>query len=133
MSRLFVVAPDMEAWAIGFLHQVLGDRPEEYARDVAIDIRVPQEIPDRLIVVTDDGGAGRIGAAMFETRLRIRCFGRTEEEATDLARLVEAVLYSSPDGRPVCRVRGGRPSRAEDESGKPMRVQWVVLRHRGQE
>jgi hypothetical protein len=65
-------------------------------------------------------------------RLTVRVWGGTEREATDLARLVAALLWVSPDGNPVLRVTqptGTTP--VADDSKQPLRLLAFELTVRG--
>ncbi|NHN55774.1 hypothetical protein G9U51_08290 [Calidifontibacter sp. DB0510] len=127
-----LIPPDAEQVLTTVLADRLADRPEVYAQ-AGVDIRVPNPMPARMVVINRDGGT-RMAPGIWRCRMRIRTWARSEGEATDLAGLVEALIYDSRNVPPICGWADlGGPSSAEDESGKPMRVQWVELLIRGTE
>lgn len=131
MQPTDVVFPDVELWATGYLRTALAARPEAWASAAWVDIKVPNPRHDRMVIVRRDGGP-RLDTVREAARLTVRTWGKTEKEAADLARLVRALLSSSADGDPVCRVidQSG-PSAVPDESGQPLRVFVLELIVRG--
>jgi hypothetical protein len=109
-----VVFPDVELWATGWLRSALTARAEPYAADVFVSNARPSAeawtsahpsipYPARMVTVRRDGGP-RLDVVREAARLGVNVWGKTEQEASDLARLVRALLWSAPDGDPVCKV-----------------------------
>lgn len=126
-----VVFPDVEMWACGYLRPALAARPEPYAEDVYVGNVVPATRTQRMVVVRRDGGP-RLDRTRDSARLTVRVWGGSEQEATDLARLVAALLWAAPDGNPVIRVdQPTGPSPVADDSRQPLRLQTFDLIVRG--
>jgi len=127
----FVEFPDVELWATTYLRAALAARPEPYAAGVKVGVAVPATRADRMVQVRRDGGP-RLDATREAARLGVNVWGKTEQEATDLARLVRALLGGAADGKPVCRVTElSGPSPVADESGQPRRFLTFELVVRG--
>ncbi|WP_345454857.1 hypothetical protein [Nocardioides marinquilinus] len=124
--------PDVEAWAVTHLETALAARPESYASNVHVGTAVPEPRVDRMVVVRRDGG-GQTG--IFDNaRLSWRVWAGTEADASDLARLVGALLWAAPDGNPVVRVtHESGPSRVIDDSRQPQRLALTTIRTRGEQ
>lgn len=103
MSLPVVIFPDVELWAVTWLRAALAARSEPYASGVTVASKVPSTMPARLVWVRRDGGP-RDGVALERPRLGVNVYAATEKDAADLANLVRALLWSAPDGDPVCRV-----------------------------
>ena len=130
MQPPVIVFPDVELWAAGYLRSALAARPESFA-DAHVGISVPSPREDRMVIVRRDGGP-RLDTTREAARLGVRVWATTDQEATDLARLVRALLWMSPDGDPVCRVTDlSGPSSVPDESGQPLRFFSMELVVRG--
>jgi len=127
----FVEFPDVELWATTYLRAALAARPESYAAGVKVGVAVPATRSDRMVQVRRDGGP-RLDMAREAARLGVNVWGKTEQEATDLARLVRALFGGAADGKPVCRVQElSGPSPVADESGQPRRFLTFELVVRG--
>lgn len=98
-----VVFPDLELWATGYLRTALAARTEPYAASVYVSNAVPDPRRDRMVTIRRDGGP-RLDVVREAARIGVNVWGRTEQEASDLARLVAALLWAAPDGNPVCKV-----------------------------
>lgn len=123
-----VTFPDVELWATGFLRSALAARSEPYAAGVYVGITVPDVRSDRMVVVRRDGGP-RLDQVREAARLTVRVWGRTDQEASDLARLVAALLWASPDGSPVVRVsQTSGPSAVPDVQPQRLTVFDVIVR-----
>ena len=130
MQPANVVFPDVELWAATYLRAALGARPESFA-DAYVSNAVPNPRRDRMVIVRRDGGP-RVSAATEAARMGVRVFAKSEQDATDLARLVRALLWIAPDGDPVCAVRDlSGPSAVADESGQPLRYFTLEIVVRG--
>lgn len=114
-----VLHDDIELWATTRLRSLLDARPEPYTDDVYVANTTPKPRRDRMVIVRRDGG-GRLDVIREAPRLGINVWAKTPQETTDLARIVAALLWASPDGDPVSRVTvTGGPYSVADESGKP--------------
>lgn len=123
-----VIFPDVELWATGYLRSALAARIEPYAAGVFVANYVPKSRRDRMVQVRRDGGP-RLDAVRESARLTVRVWGTSEQEATDLARLVAALLWASPDGNPVVRVsQNSGPSPIPDEQPQRLMSFDVVVR-----
>lgn len=98
-----VLHDDIELWATTRLRELLGAREEAYAADVFVSNKVPAVRRDRMVIVRRDGG-GRLDAVREAPRLGINVWADDETDSADLARLVAALLWASPDGDPVSKV-----------------------------
>lgn len=131
MQPADVIFPDIELWATGYLRSELAARPETYADDVFVSNAVPANRRARMVIVRRDGGP-RLTVATEAARLGVRVWSPTEQNASDLARLVRALLWASPDGNPVVSARDfAGPTAVADESGVPMRYFTLELIVRG--
>jgi hypothetical protein len=120
--------PDVELWATGYLRSALAARSEPYAASVLVGVVVPDVRRDRMVMVRRDGGP-RLDQIRESARLTVRVWGRTEQEASDLARIVSALLWASPDGDPVLRVsQNSGPSPIPDEQPQRLMSFDVVVR-----
>lgn len=123
-----VTFPDVELWATAFLRSALAARSEPYAAGVFVGITVPDARSDRMVVVRRDGGP-RLDQVRESARLTVRVWGRSDQEASDLARLVAALLWASPDGAPVVRVsQSSGPSAVPDVQPQRLMVFDVLVR-----
>lgn len=133
MTRTPITFPDTELWATDWCRRALVGRSEPYAADVYVSNRVPDTRRDRMVIFRRDGGV-RLDQVREQPRLTLRIWGPTEQEATDLARLVLALLWAAPDGAPLCAVPSiSGPSPVADESGQPLRLASADLIIRGTE
>lgn len=131
--QTLVVFPDAELWATGFIRTALAGRTELYAEGVYVSNAVPTTRRDRMVVVRRDGGP-RLDVVREAARLSVNVWGKTEQEVTDLARLVRALFWAAPDGDPVCKVAElSGPSPVADDSGQPRRLFVLELTIRGEQ
>lgn len=133
MALPAVVFADVELWAGSYLRGRLAARVEAFAAGVFVGNAVPGTRRDRMVVVRRDGGP-RVSPVLDAARLSVRVWGRTEQEATDLARLVRALLHdatSDEDGPVVRVVDQSGPSPVADESGQPLRYLVIEFLMRG--
>lgn len=129
MSLPLVAFPDVELWAAGYLRTALAARAEPYAAGVFVSNAVPSTRRDRMVIVRRDGGP-RLDAVREVARLGVNVWGSTEQEVTDLTRLVRALLWAAPDGKPVCKaVENSGPSSIPD--AQPRRFMTFELTVRG--
>lgn len=131
MQPPVIVFPDVEMWATTYLRAALSGRPESFASNVYVSNSVPDTRRDRMVVVRRDGGP-RLDTVREAARLGVRVWATSEPDATDLARLIRALLWMAPDGNPVCKVNDlSGPSPVADESKQPLRFFTVELIVRG--
>lgn len=98
-----VVTPDVELWATGWLRGALAGRSEPYAAGVFVGNVVPSPRRDRMVIFRRDGGPR--ADLLYETaRLGVNVWATTEQEASDLARLVQGLLLSVQGVGPVTKV-----------------------------
>lgn len=122
--------PDVELVLTAYLRSALAGRPESYAQDVYVSNRVPHPRRDRMVIIRRDGGSGDglFDAARVSFRvwagvpLRTGGHGPNEKAATDLSRLVNALLRAAPNGNPIVRVvpQSG-PTPVPDDSEQSLR------------
>src|SRR5690349_2931272 len=98
-----VIHDDIELWATTKLRALILARTEQYTDNVYVSNTVPSVRPDRMVIVRRDGG-GRLDAVREAPRLGVNVWAKTEQDANDLARMVAALLWASPDGDPVSKV-----------------------------
>lgn len=110
-----LVAPDAELWATGRLRALLAGREETYAAAVYVGNEKPTTNRARIVVIRRDGGPQR---GVFDyPRFGVRVWATLEQEASDLARLVQSLLLSTPgDGVCVAATSLSGPSPIPDES-----------------
>jgi hypothetical protein len=131
MQPPVIVFPDVELWACDYLKTALAARPESFADTVYVGVKVPDPRRDRMVIVRRDGGP-RLDTVREAARLGVRVWATSEQDATDLARLVRALMWMAPDGSPVCRVNDlSGPSPVADESKQPLRFFSLELIVRG--
>lgn len=128
-----ILFPDVELLTTGLLRTVLAGRPESYAANVLVSNKVPTTRRDRMVIVRRDGG--RASGVLDDARVGIRVWGRTEQEAADLARLVLALCWALPaedDAHELVRfTHESGPTPVPDESGQPLRYIVGTFRTRG--
>lgn len=98
-----VVFGDIVGQATAYLQSALAARPEAYTDGVTVTNRYLGNLPARQVVISRDGG-GRDGL-LESPRLRTNVWAAFEEDATDLASMVSALLMAWPDGDPVVGIR----------------------------
>lgn len=126
VMRPSILWPDVEAWAITYLTAALAAREEPYADAVAVRKDVGKAMPPRLVTVRDDGG-GR-GDVTRSSGLGVNVWAATDEDCSDLARLVCALLEAATGNGPVVAVTGSfGPYPVPEDSGKPHRYLSVDL------
>jgi len=105
-----IVSPDPTVKARAFLMPIFPQA--EFAQ------KVPAEMPELLVTITDTGGAGRHDVVMDEVRLTFDVYGPTSGEASELARDLFGVLWAWPElHQGVYRRRGWtRPAWLPDDA-----------------
>lgn len=123
------IFPDVELWATGYLRTALAARSEPFAAGVYVSNTKPSTNRARTVVVRRDGGPQR---GLFDfPRMSVRVWADKEQDAADLARLVQALLVVSPGNGPVvaASVLSG-PQGIPDDS-QPQKYLSVELQTRG--
>ena len=92
-----LVFPDIELILTQRIRAALNARSEAYAQNVHVSTSVPNPRKDRMVTVRRDGGPTT--AHRDQPRVGINVWATTEQHATDLSRLVVAILRSLPDGQ----------------------------------
>lgn len=125
-----IIFPDVELWAVGFLRGALNQRDEPVAFDVYVSNDVPNPRRKRMVIVRRDGGQS--DGLRDTARLSVRVWAKKEQDATDLARLVQALLMGAADGSPVLAVtHQSGPNPIADESKDPLRYLVFEVATRG--
>ena len=124
--RPSILWPDVEAWAVNYLRTALAARTEPYASGVQVRTDVGKAMPARLVTVRDDGGTR--GDVTRSSGIGVNVWAATDEDCSDLARLVCALLEASAGSGPVVACTGSfGPYPVPDDSGKPHRYMSVDL------
>lgn len=125
-----MVYPDIELHLTGYLRDALTGRPESYAQDVHVSNAVPNPRRDHMVTVRRDGGVQ--ASLLDQPRVTVGVWATTEQDATDLARLVAALLWAAPNGAPlVSAVMVGGPVAIAD--AQPRRSMVYEFTTRGSE
>jgi hypothetical protein len=139
MTLPVVLFDDIELWATGTLRTMLAARAEPYTDNVYIGNDLPRnattgepERRPRMVTVRRDGGPRDEAAPLESPSIAVNVWAETDQDANDLARMVAALLWSSPDGDPVVKVtQTTGPSDINDPSGQPRKYMTFDLRSRG--
>lgn len=117
-------------WWIVYLRGAFVGRPESYAQNVKFDRKVPNPRPSRLVSVRRDGG--NVTGLFDQPRVSFDVWADTEQNCTDLARLVIALALKAPlAGAGVTNVTHlSGPNAVPDESGQPRRLALIEATHR---
>lgn len=91
---------------------------------------VPNPRRERMVVVNRDGGSN--DGVTDQPRIRIRCWAPTKQAATDLARLVVALMPTLVGSGGIVRVdHQSGPYEVPDESGAHQRLALFEIRTQG--
>lgn len=126
-----ILFPDAELWATGRIRGELAGRVESYAQNVYVSNAIPATRRDRMVVVRRDGGPAR---GLFDhPRLSVQVWAKSDQDATDLARLVSALMRLLP-GDGVCTAisQNSGPNPVADTSGQPLRYMVFDATTRGE-
>lgn len=127
-----VVFPDIELELTGRYRTALAARLEPFATGVYVSNSVPSTRRDRMVIVRRDGGTQV--EMRDRPRVSLRVWAKTEQDATDLARVVMALAPTFADGDPIIAVptegRSG-PWPVADESAEPLRAMTIEFHTRG--
>ncbi len=92
-----VIFPDVEKILISALKAALNSRPEAYAQNVHVSSKKPgpktSPYPEKIVTIRGDGGPYTSDVTKLE-RVGINIYSTTYAVASDLSRLVEALLRS---------------------------------------
>lgn len=127
--------PDVKAWAVDtYLPAQLAARPagETYADGVTVAGQwTDTALPNRLVTVRDDGGT-RDGPVLKRSLLAVNVWAESWTVASDLSRLVVALLESSPgSGDVVSHEATYGPIEIVEAAEKPHFYFTVELKVRG--
>ena len=129
MQPLAALPVDADLWWIVYLRGALVGRSEPYAQGVYFDRRVPTTRRDRMVIVRRDGG--NVVGAFDRPRIALDVWAKTEQEATDLARLMVALAFDAPGTNGCVRVtHESGPNDVADPSGQPRRLSLITATHR---
>lgn len=137
LQPIGIVFPDVELWATGYLRDALAARAETYVGGVFVSTSIPYDPVtktykrrDRMVICRRDGGNSN--GLRDQARLSVQVWATAEQDATDLARLVAALLWAAPDGDPVLMVRQqSGPTPIADTSLQPLRYLVFDVHTRG--
>lgn len=97
---------------------------------VFVSNRIPSARRERMVIFNRDGGAH--DGVTDRARVRCRVWDTTDQEASDLARAVVALMPRLVDGSPVTRVEHiSGPLEVPDESGQAQRYLNFVIHTEG--
>jgi hypothetical protein len=85
---------DADLWWIVYLRGAFVGRTEPYASGVYFDRRVPTNRRDRMVIVRRDGG--NVTGLFDHPRVALDVWAKTDQDATDLSRLVVALALRAP-------------------------------------
>jgi len=116
-----VIFPDVTLALCDFLRDALADRTEPYCDGVLVTRKMPAGTrPARAVIVRSDGGR-RASAVHRVERVGLNIWASDEQEASDLGRMVAALLTSAAP-TPIEHVEElASFTPIDDESGQPRR------------
>ena len=128
--RPALLFPDAELLITQRVRAQLATRPEPYAQDVYVSNKVPDPRRARMVIVRRDGGTPI--ADRDRPRLSFQVWGGAEQDTTDLARLLVALLHRLPGTHGILRVEVlSGPTDVPDESGQQRRYVTAEIHVRG--
>jgi len=90
-----VIFPDVEKVLVAGIKNALSTRTESYAQNVVVATKKPapdvKPYPSRIITIRSDGGP-QLDDVRRQERLAIHVWANTYSDASDLARLTEALV-----------------------------------------
>lgn len=129
MQPVAAMPIDADLWWIVYLRGALVGRPESYAQGVKFDRKVPSPRADRMVIVRRDGG--NVSGVFDRPRISFDVWAKTEQDATDLARLIVALAFEAAGVDGCVRVEHlGGPNSVADPSGQPRRQALIEATHR---
>lgn len=126
-----ILFPDMVSQQIDYLAAALVAEGEA---DVWVGNRLPSPIPEKAVLVRDDGGpALRDVRGLARLGYRVWSGYKIENpgDSYDLAALCSALVAGCADGSPVVLASATRPSSVEDDSDRPVHYFTSELTIRG--
>lgn len=126
-----VLFPDVESQQIDYLNDILTDRG---VTDVWVGNHLPTPIPEKAVLVRDDGGPALRdvrGVARMGYRVWSGYKIENPSDSYDLAALCAALVGGCADGSPVVRATASRPFSVEDDSDRPVHYFTSELTIRG--
>jgi hypothetical protein len=138
MSLPVILFDDIELEICTNLRAALAARDEDYCSDVYVSHDLPKnadtgkpERRDRMVIVRRDGGP-RLDVARDLARVGVNVWAESPQVLNDLARMTSALMWSLPDGNPICKVTPVLgPSPIADPSGQPRLFMTFEVIHRG--
>lgn len=123
-----ILYPDIELVLTTFFRAEL---PAHGEAGVYVSNRMPDTRRDRMVLVRRDGGSP--AELLDRPRVSISVWDTTEQGATDLARIVHALISATADGSPVLHAdpQSG-PTPVADPSGQPLRLIVAEFYTRGE-
>lgn len=126
-----ILFPDVELLLTTRLRAILAARPESYAKTAFVSNSIPATRRDQMVIVRHDGGP-TLGDVRAAARVGINVFGATPQQASDLARLVAAVVGGLAGADSITAVPSvSLPSEVADPSGQARRYLTAELHVRG--
>ena len=120
---------DADLWWIVYLRSALVGREESYATSVYFDRAVPTTRRDRMVICRRDGG--NVSGVFDRPRVAFDVWAKTEQDATNLARLIVALALEAPGTNGCVRVQHvSGPNSVADPSGQPRRLSLIQATHR---
>lgn len=102
------VYQDAEALVIDYLRPVLAARPETFLQGIELGNKKPESgsgvAPGRYVYVRRIGGQPR-EEYLDLARIDFKCYGRSEEEAHDIAALIRALMQASVNSAGITNVQ----------------------------
>lgn len=120
------IFPDVELTVCTYLRSALAARVESYCSGVHVSNDLPTPRPTRAVIVRHAGGR-RTGHVTAIRTIGVNVWAATEQDATDLSRMVAALLCSAAPS-PIEHVEElSAPTPVPDESGTPRRYGTFAL------
>ena len=117
---MVLVFPELEPLLITLTKQAFAARTEPYAADVWVSNAMPKTATgeptrrERMVIIRDDSG-NQLDMVRESARIGVQFWGRTREEAADLAQLGRGIL-NDLSGGPIKLIRTAmRPTFIEDD------------------
>lgn len=131
------VFPDVEALVINYLRPLLAARPESWLTGLELGNKKPETgsgiDPPRVVYVRRIGGQPR-DVHLDLARVDFKCYGRSEEEAQDIAALVHALMQASVNRSGITHVTQflGLTNAPDDLSNAPRYLFTLEFNIKGQ-
>jgi hypothetical protein len=131
------IFPDAEAVVINYLHPLLMDRPESWLTGIKLGNKKPETSGqierERIVFVRRIGGQPRT-PHLDLARIDFKCYGKSEEEAQDIAALVYALMQASVNHGGITNVTQflGLTNAPDDLSNAPRYMFTMEFNIKGQ-